>query len=504
MRYLILSILLFPVIAFTQEGVDKRSRAILVMYIAPTKVNLERADILSKVLTDTIRSELSKSSNYKLANIDGDDAVELAKKYNETCTSVEECVRKEAEALDADQALISEVSGVGDKCFATLRIEDIYKKQTVRTKTSKTSCAVDGLQERLIDLVYQILRDDVQKGSGERLARITSDIPARVFINNVDYGITPVEKKIPTGQVKLTLEIASGKTDRFYPISESIFVGASQEMLVINKTFAERNAYIKFEVSPPSATVTIDGRVIDFRSSAREPVEVGREHEIKIAAPQHVPFVKTVKPMEPDEEYELKVKLESFPCSVRISSNPEGAEILEGDRVIGSTPYSGQLPEGEHSLTVRREFYDSEVVSFLCDPEQAIQRTVILKRSVYSQAELDRIRSAESWRTISYYGFGITAALSTGAYLKFDEFNKFDKQYKEETHPAEIESLRKQRTAAKSQFVALGSAAAGTFLLSYLFYKIGDFPADLKSRSPQSLYILPDENSAKIGWLLSW
>ena len=71
---------------------------VMVIYVAAVKFE-DSDENYSKVLTSRVREELSKSLSYKLANPDFEKSIELAKNFNESCLSLEECARREAKAV---------------------------------------------------------------------------------------------------------------------------------------------------------------------------------------------------------------------------------------------------------------------------------------------------------------------------------------------------------------------------------------------------------------------
>ena len=487
--------------AFADQPKGIQDQAVKVLYVSSMKVNLDNGEVYSKILTNTIRAELGKSSRYKLANPETDQSVELAKNYNETCLSVEECARKEAKAVDADLVLISDVEQIEKQCRITMRLEDIYSKEIIKTKNLRASCAINDMEAKSIELVYLIMRNEVSGGTGTRAARITSDPPgAKVTINNEEIGYTPLERKIPTGQVKILLEIEG--TDRYAPILVNELVEDSQQLFIYNKIFAERNAYLVFDINPPSSKILVDNKKIDNNFVKKIPVEIKRDHVVVISAPKHESKTLNIPSLEPDQEYKLSINLMPSPCSLKLSSNPSGSEVLKNGIRVGSTPYVEEVVPGEHNYSIQKQFYQPLDVSFFCAPEEVVQRAVNLQRAKYSEEDQVRINEADRLRKASYFGFGLSAGLATFSYLKNSEFKKLDGQYMAATNPFEIESIKAKRTIAKNLSTTFAIGSVASIGISYLFYTLGNFPEDLKQKN--NISIIPAFKGAEVAWQFSW
>ena len=501
-KILFILTLLFMVSTIGAEEVKiAADRAVMVLYVATIKMDLEHAETYSKILTNTIRTELGKSSRYKLANPETDQAVELAKNHNETCLSVEECARKEAQAVDADLVLISEVSKVESQCRISMRLERIYSKEIIKSKNLRASCSIDDMEGKVVELVYLIMKNEVASSTGKRPARITSDPPgAKVTINNEPVGITPIDLKISTGQVRILMEFEG--TDRYAPILVNELVEDSQQLFIYNKVFAERNAYLVLEVTPSLSKIKVDDRLIDSGSINRIPVEIRKEHSIVVSADKHETKNINVPSLEPDQEYKVNINLAPNPCNLNLSSNPSGSDVYKDGVKVGSTPYKEQIKSGDHHYSIQKQFYDSQDVSFYCAPEETVQRALTLTRAKYTEDEQDRINKAAKWKTTSYYGFGLGLGLAALAYSKSSDFKKYDDQYKAATNPYEIESLKAKRESAKSASTTFAIGSAATIGISYLFYRWGEFPEDLKQRN--SITVIPTSKGTEVAWQFSW
>lgn len=497
LKYLLsLSLIL---IAFNSIGAE---RAIMVLYVAPIKIDLKSTENYSKILTNTVRTELGKSSQYKLANPELEQATELAKNYNEACLSVEECARKEAKAMDADMVLISDVTSVEKQCRITMRLENIYSKEIIKSKSSRASCSITDLEEKMVELVYLIMKNEAIENTGkERPARITSDPPgAMIIINNEYRGNTPLELKIPIGHIRLQMEFEG--TDRYAPILVNELIEDSQTLFTYNKVFAERNAFIALEINPGLSKVKIDDKEIPSNLYKHIPVEIRKEHTIIITSERHKTQIIKTPLLEPDQEHKLIINLAPKSCVFKLSTNPTGAEVFENGNKIGTTPFQTNLDPGDHELSIQKPFYFARNLNFYCAPSTSVQQAIILKRTLYTPGEQKRVDKAHAFKMASYIGFGVSATMAAMSYKKYNDFKKYDKEYLSATDPYQIDSLKEQRASSKTQFrnYAIGSVA--TAGISYLFFKLGKFPEDLKQRN--LITLIPENNGVALAWQFGW
>ncbi len=491
---LLVSLSVVPILGATE-------RAVKVLYVSSMLVNLDHADIYSKVLTNTIRTELGKSSTYKLANPETEHSVELVKNYNERLLSIEETVRKEAMAVDADLVLISEVESLEGQCRLSMRLEDIYTRVIIKNKNLRASCSLDALEAKAIELVYMIMKNELIRGKGSRSAFITSDPPgAKVIINNDYVGHTPLDLKIPTGHVKILMEIEN--SDRFAPILVNELVGESQNVFAYHKVFAERNAYLVLDINPTNGKVVVNNKEISRDLIKKIPVEIRKDHVIIVSAVGYEEKSINVSDLEPGEEFKLNIKLTPSPCNFILSTNPKGAEVKKNGIKVGTTPYEEKVTPSEYQYTVQKQFYNAQSISFHCAPDEKVQRVLVLTRARYTEEEQDRIDLASNRKKISYYGFGAGLGLAVISYAKYNEYKKLDSQYGIATNSYEIESLKAKRASAKGSASTLAIGSAATIGISYLLYKWGGFPEDLKEKN--TISVIPTNTGAVVAWQIYW
>jgi hypothetical protein len=96
-----------------------------------------------------------------------------------------------------------------------------------------------------------------------------------------------------------------------------------------------------------------------------------------------------------EKDQEINIELQSdkrqlveylAPGIVMIETKPEGCEILISGQKIGTSPYTGVLNPGTHSVELRKELYYTAILSFVLDPgeTETVEHTMDPKFGVVS------------------------------------------------------------------------------------------------------------------------
>jgi len=127
---------------------------------------------------------------------------------------------------------------------------------------------------------------------------------------------------------------------------------------------------------PAGADVSLDGNRIGVTPAVVEGVWLSRPHELLLEAPRTKPRTLTIEP-EPGKAYRrIHVRLENAMGSLRLESDPAGAEVRLDDRTVGVTPLTvqGVKMDERHRVDLRLAGY--EVDQFVVLPERDGNRVV--------------------------------------------------------------------------------------------------------------------------------
>ena len=474
----------------------------MVMYVAPVRGELPNIEKKSKAFTAKMRSYLTKSSQFVLVNPSETEDIKFIKTYNQTCTSTQECARKEAKANDAELVLTTEIVKLSrfDRCRIIMKLENIYKNEFINSVNVDSSCDFFDLDDKVMSALFQVISNKKTIVEGDRDAYITT-VPAgaKVIINNNELGTTPLKTRVPLGEVTIQLEIEG--SENFAPIILRENIKKSDQVWKYHKIFAQRKAYLKFKVKPSTASLEVNGKKYKVVPKYNIPVNTNQEIKIKLTAKNYKDYTSEIDALNPDEKKVIDIELEPKPCELRIGSSPSGADVIVNGENIGDTPVFKKLTPGDLKVTVSRRGYDPLNFNMYCSPNSVESKTLRLIKSKYNDRERALINKAKKYRKYSYYAMGLSLATAYMAYSAFSDYQDVDSQYASETDPFKLESLRSERDSLKG---SVGTYSLGTILLmgaSYYLYKKGEFPDELRNRSSFHLHI---DKSTKLVWNYRW
>jgi len=104
------------------------------------------------------------------------------------------------------------------------------------------------------------------------------------------------------------------------------------------------------------ATVTVDGTLIGDAPFGPLELEPGT-HTIEVSAERYLPYVDQLPVPGLGGRQVVDVQLVPRWADVQIATNPPGAEVIRDETVLGRTPVSLELLEGNHDLVVILEGY---------------------------------------------------------------------------------------------------------------------------------------------------
>jgi hypothetical protein len=154
--------------------------------------------------------------------------------------------------------------------------------------------------------------------------------------------IDAMEEVADAGQVQSTLEPAVRRRTRAW----EWFAGPAAALAVVFGIYlAVDGAGAGVPATGPSesASTTTSPEPVPAPEPVREPV----------AAPAPVPATEPVHPPPPPPEFE-----------VRFESEPEGTQVFDGDRLLGTTPFDARIPgpSGRRSYTFRKDGFHAKTV----------------------------------------------------------------------------------------------------------------------------------------------
>ena len=194
------------------------------------------------------------------------------------------------------------------------------------------------------------------------IARITSSPSgALVFVDNVPVGRTPTEVKREFGSGNIRVELG----DYFSESKEMSF-----NHIPVDQGFDLRPKDGKISIlsTPNGATVSVDGRIVGKTPWLGQIIS-GGQHQVTLSLDQFEDWSEIVE-IRASKSISLAPKLQPVQSKrkdgkISILSTPNGATVSIDGRIMGKTPWLGQIiSDGQHRVTLSLDQFEdwSEIV----------------------------------------------------------------------------------------------------------------------------------------------
>ena len=178
----------------------------------------------------------------------------------------------------------------------------------------------------------------------------TTPTGASVRINGRDFGSTPLNLKIPKSQYLIELSKANHKT-----VWRSIPCFDASHKLEIE--LPPVTASVLIESDPPKAAIFIDGNQVGETPLIRHNLKIG-EYSASLRKPGC--SVKEINWTVKDARPQIaSAKLEPNTGTLSITSSPAKATLSINGTPRGTTPFQGELEQGEYKIKLETPGYGS-------------------------------------------------------------------------------------------------------------------------------------------------
>ncbi|WP_448566543.1 PEGA domain-containing protein [Thalassotalea ganghwensis] len=144
----------------------------------------------------------------------------------------------------------------------------------------------------------------------------------------------------------------------YYPIAQSFTVEQAQNQ---SKSFAFTPLPGKLElnVSPTTSyQLLVDNKLVQVKENLSDEISAG-EHQVTIRAPRYFEQTKTVTIEGKSTTQSLAFTLVPAWADISISSDPEAVEVYQNETLLGVTPLTTELLQGEHRLVFQKQGYQT-------------------------------------------------------------------------------------------------------------------------------------------------
>lgn len=203
---------------------------------------------------------------------------------------------------------------------------------------------------------------EVQRGPDQLLVVPLQRLPGRLEVDTGGVKARLTVDGRPAGDLPGTLEIAAGprellvEADRYLAHRESVDIlgGGELQQLVVSLT--PSFAPVRIESKPAGARVIVDGTELGTTPHAVE-LDAGR-HELRLLYPGYRDFVSPFTVRGGESLMVGPIELGRPDATLRVSTEPAGADVSVGGRYRGKSPLVLTLSPGiDQEVTVNRPGY---------------------------------------------------------------------------------------------------------------------------------------------------
>lgn len=154
------------------------------------------------------------------------------------------------------------------------------------------------------------------------------------------------------------------------------------------KAGEEFNMNLSELAAEKTGTLTIKANVYDYALYINDNLELSRNnidltygtYNIKIMKEGYVTYETQVKINSPNTVINADVKKEIYMGTLTVTSQPSGAQLYLDGTYVGLTPYTSDVTQGQHSITVKKEGYkDSTLSSIFIENKKEQNFNIILQ-----------------------------------------------------------------------------------------------------------------------------
>ena len=197
--------------------------------------------------------------------------------------------------------------------------------------------------------------------------RVDSDPPgADVYLGTQQVGKTPLALgTFAPGRHRLVLALEGHATvDEYVELAQG-------KSVAVARTLDRQFGALEVVTTPPGLRVAIDGEPVGASPHKVERLRIGR-HGVLISDGREQ--VRREIAIEQGKVTRVEVEFATKPGQVVIMSSPDGAEVYDGQRRLGVTPWSGDLGRGHHQVRIVKDGYEERVFNLLMAP--SVWRTI--------------------------------------------------------------------------------------------------------------------------------
>jgi tetratricopeptide (TPR) repeat protein len=213
------------------------------------------------------------------------------------------------------------------------------------------------------------------------LAVESEPIGAQVLLDGKERGRTPFLAPLDKGKHEVVLKLEGHReVGTFFVMPPDRDLSIRLDLPVGSGT----GSRLTLTSAPGGAQIAIDGKEIGITPWSGE-IRPGN-HKVAVAAQGFVKEERIVQ-VQPSRDSDVTFALnrEPGPGKLHIETEPPEATVAVDGKEVGSSPYTGDLPPGEHQLSVALTAYKTIAQDIQVDPGQAVSLKLALQQAQEGQ-----------------------------------------------------------------------------------------------------------------------
>ncbi len=219
----------------------------------------------------------------------------------------------------------------------------------------------------------------------------TEPTGADIYIDETNAGVTPYDLEMKEGKYNYRIS-----KDLYYNEAGTFDLKAG-EKLIKNITLRPNFGFAQLNTTPAGALVSIDGN----GQTQTTPFKTNRlksgMHTITVSYPMYYTETKTIE-IKDNQTETIDITLKPAFDDILVRTEPESdAEVsVDGQAINKKTPcVISKLADGEHTITVRRQWYEPKTIKITVNGKQKSEPIKIEMKPTYGTVNISTIKDAD-------------------------------------------------------------------------------------------------------------
>ncbi|WP_317366809.1 PEGA domain-containing protein [uncultured Tyzzerella sp.] len=216
---------------------------------------------------------------------------------------------------------------------------------------------------------------------------------------NLNKGIIEIDRNIFKSLDEInSISLSEGKHKVVIRSDDSVSFVKEIDIISDTETILDLS-----QIQNKSATLFINSNVTDYTLYVNGIIETSREplklqygaYTIKAEKEGYTPFETQISINKPTVNININLEKIEKVGKISINSTPDNASVFVNNSLIGYTPLSYKLPQGVHTITIKKEGYNDFVLSSVTIGDEESSFNITMHKSVKEDTTTTRENNTE-------------------------------------------------------------------------------------------------------------